>query len=76
MDTYYIKKMEWWSRFPGLSLFKAMIFSLYIHWLYVAAGGKCFYKDRLANSRDGKFQLIKITEEEKPHFRVVNTDGR
>lgn len=60
----------------GLSLFKAIIFSIYIHWLYVAAAGKCFYKERLANSRDGKFQLIKTAEKEKPHFRMVNIDRR
>lgn len=54
----------------GLFPVKAIIFSIHIHYLYIAAIEKCFYKDRLANSRDGKLQLIKSLE--KTHGGMIN----
>lgn len=36
----------------GLLLFKTIIFDIYIHYLYVAAIGKCFYQDRLELTAD------------------------
>lgn len=56
----------------GLFPVKAVIFSIHIHYLYVAATEKCFYKDRLANSRDGKLQLIKPLE--KTHGGMINIE--
>lgn len=53
----------------GLLLVKAIIFGIHIHCFYVAAIGKCFYKDRLAKG-DGKLQLIKTLE--KIHLRMIN----
>lgn len=54
----------------GLFPVKAVVFSIYIHYLHVAATEKCFYKDRLANSTDGKLQLIKPLE--KAHGGMIN----
>lgn len=54
----------------GLLQVKVILFRVHIHDLYDAAIDKCFYKDRLANSRDGKLQLIKTLE--KIHFGKIN----